>query len=924
MSSGENTNQLVGPRLIRPRIELYREGNVYGRIAAGQVTVHPKGIPGEELATSEAKTQDAVSLDRLDWNELDADWFAEQRTRNGLSGSLRPHTKPSSNAALLQLRADEVLVGPSEHAENKTSGENAKTLPSLLPTTEQGGLHLSRQRLLLRGRVVLQVGDAAIRADKMLLDMPRGNVSADGPVICRWGAYQNPPPPDGTEMAQMAAESSPSGGTLVAGHCSYDLERRRFVCDRVAGAVRIQRQDSAPDERRLQIREALPEITALGLELNRSLLRRLKDGEPAGIRGWSTRLEAAETQQSRHRSPGASKTDSISRWAPNKDSWGTSATTAAYDQEAAYLRIRAERMQLHLDAAHTRDWTAERLSLAEAIHFSERALYDNRLEWDPSGSQHPGVRLEARRAHWHSHRRQGSDLRLEGSVLHVNKRLALPVLRRSLDLGQSGLSTRALEQLLDQSRSMTQFAYDVERHGGAYLQWPLRADSWQVLGQVQVRATLDLVSRLAASIPFARRWMLRGSLEMLPQKKTPWNMDGELQLYLEQPPALVRGRRQTTWLPERWNSSITSRSGLAVPPAAQHDNGISSAGAVDVASTSRAHDGALGPQYRENLGTTTPPESYRTAADTRRARPGRFRAADWVGGYGRLAFDLSGGRSFLVSYRSQEAVFHSLLQFEPLTSLDAAPLLVTSNRPWTRLRKHWQVQGTIWQRKRVSFPDPHARVLERLHLVYERMQAPVLPTSTITLVTPSRMTAIEEDRVQRLALQYQVQVENLLYAGRRTRQQRTRPYVAGFAALDARFERTHWSMEREPWTLRGALVGGLRAQFGCFQQRLLDSTGFLFRVRQAFGIPSPLLHQHEGLATSLHVGFAQQLWGPVRLACERVWLYRSGFPTAISAKEMLVPLETNYVVEWQEPTFKMSVAWNAVRQQGHLRAAMTW
>ncbi|KAK4532349.1 hypothetical protein CCYA_CCYA11G3206 [Cyanidiococcus yangmingshanensis] len=927
MTSNETLKQHVGPRLIRPRIELYREGSVYGRIAAGQVTVYPQGIPKEELAQLQKQSSRIAGTERLEWNELDADWFAEQRTFGPSPGSPERGPRARSKPALLQLRADQVLVGPAEEASGQASGTEKENSSGSLALTERGGLNLSRQIVLLRGRVVLQAGDAAIRSNIMLLDMPRGNVWAAGPVICRWGAYQNPPPQEDAPVASMPPEWSPSGGTLVAERCSYDLERRSFVCDRVAGALRIQRHEGTRDDFLFRALSAADDITALGLPSDRSLSRRLKDGEPQGAGGWSARLEAGIGRQPQHSFASLADPDTPAQRAANKDT-SADASAAAYDHEAAHLRIRAERMQLRLDAARVREWIAERLSLAEAIHFSDRTLYDNQLEWDPSGPKHPGIRLEAKQARWRDRRRrlQGPDLRLERALLHLNKRLALPVLQRSLNLGQGGSLPLALEQLLSQGHNMTRFAYDVEKHGGAYLEWPLWTASWQGPADSQVRADVDLVSRLAASIPFTRRWMLRGSLEMLHLKAIPWNVDIAMQLDIEQPPAPARRMRPAPPQHPDDISSARDQSALTVSstPFGQGANGSISPGAMETDARQHTRNVESRPLYRETTMASILHDSNDSARDTGRAHRGQHRLDDYLGGHGHLKVDLSGGRSILVSFRSQEAAFHPLLQFEPLAGLDVAPWPVTRNRPWTRLRRHWQAQGTLWQRRRVSHPDPHARVLESVNVVYERMGAAVLPTTVASLAAPSSLAAVEDDRVQRLAFRYQVQVENLLYAGRRTRRQRTRPYVAGFAALDARLERTQWSRDREPWTLRGALVGGLRAQLGRFQQRVFDSTGLFFRVRQAFGVPSPLLHHYEGLPTSVHMGFVQQLLGPLRFACERVWLYRSGFTAAASAKEMLLPLETSYVVEWQQPTFKMSMGWNVERQQGHLRAVIAW
>jgi len=922
---------------VRPRIELFREGCPCGSIAAGQVQLYPQGLPAEALKTLETQTRDVANVDQLDWEALHADWFAAQRS-HGLRQKATNHRLPIPKHPLnLQFSADEVLVGPALEPVASTPETKSTRESTSSSTVEQDKLDLSRQQVILRGHAVLQVGDAAIRAPSMLLDMPRGIVQAAGPVICRWGAYQNPPlaAPSTSSVADapstsQAVDWSPHGGVLVGGRCTYDLEQRRLTCDRVAGALRIHRAVPDQEEHLLPALETFDEVTALGLPWGRSFFRRLKDSEPQGARGWQTRSRASnsayrQTAQTNIVQPEAAAAAAAAGSRPHEQDMQTLATMSTYDPEAAYLRLRAERVQLRLGPARLREWVADQPRLAEAIHFSERALYDARLEWDPSsGPKHPGAQLEASRLCWHDRPHQEPEMRIQRALLKVNKRLALPVLQRQLSLGQGGLSPAALDQLLDLGRSMTRFAYDVEQHGGFYLSWPLWTDSLQAPAGTRVHGQVDLLTRLAASIPFLRRWVLHASLALRNQRTSFGRIRAHVQFWLEQPSTSARSSGRIAVVAGSGEASDDDR---LVPAGAT----AGAAHPTEASSRLTAENPRQRQQMRQALVADAALAAARSSTSSRNSTELNVSAArrpalrDGLRSSGRVELLFGGSRSFQLSYHSDEVAFQPFLPLEVHATADEVTWPLPRSCPWTRLGRHWLARGTLWQRRRVSAPEPRARVLEGVHIGYERVDAAVLPSSALLSTVPARSVVRTDERVQRMVIQYGVQVESLLYAGRRTRAQRTRPYLASFAALDARLERTRCSFDQEPWTLRGALVGGLRAQFGCFQRRFLDATGFLIRVRQSFGVPSPLLYQYEAFPTSLHLGCGQQVWGPLRVAAERVWLYCSGYSSPLcAAKDSFVPLETNYVVEWQQPTFKIGMIWSAERHQGQVRASMTW
>eukprot|EP00166_Cyanidium_caldarium_P005658 ctg_701.g365 len=268
-------------------IYLHRNEKLYGVIVAPRVLVTVPHSQRRALLRSDRegyRLRERPAWTRVEDEWFERDWYPEWRRL------------PEKGRPRLHLRADEVITD-TEAIESRLSCADVDAMrheirrrqpdPSAHPDAISNML---QDVVLLRGNSALQIGDVAVRAPEMLLDVHRGSIITLGQSVLRWGAYQ---PPFPWSAAAVPVPDAPppakSGGVLVAHYCVFQMERGLFTCHRAAGSVRVVRPSAGGSE-------AGGAIDG-GRRAGASLVEVLKRGEPLGRRGWQSADEDAETPE---------------------------------------------------------------------------------------------------------------------------------------------------------------------------------------------------------------------------------------------------------------------------------------------------------------------------------------------------------------------------------------------------------------------------------------------------------------------------------------------------------------------------------------------------------------------------------------------------------------------------------------------------
>ncbi|KAK4534457.1 hypothetical protein CDCA_CDCA02G0482 [Cyanidium caldarium] len=859
-------------------IYLHRNEKLYGVIVAPRVLVTVPHSQRRALLRSDRegyRLRERPAWTRVEDEWFERDWYPEWRRL------------PEKGRPRLHLRADEVITD-TEAIESRLSCADVDAMrheirrrqpdPSAHPDAISNML---QDVVLLRGNSALQIGDVAVRAPEMLLDVHRGSIITLGQSVLRWGAYQ---PPFPWSAAAVPVPDAPppakSGGVLVAHYCVFQMERGLFTCHRAAGSVRVVRPSAGGSE-------AGGAIDG-GRRAGASLVEVLKRGEPLGRRGWQSADEDAETPETPS-IEAETETAAMdgSTAAPTSVDGTPAPSVSLYDPEAAYLRLRSRQFAILVYDDRFRAWRARQARLSDQQHFTVPATYDYEVERDPT----PCLELQADTVTvmgGDAGERLGQELQLKHGTFLVNDRLVVPVLTRRMPL--------FADRLIDGNEAdgavmstATAVGYDVSEHGGAFLKLPLMPAVSTLGGRLRTEvATLVRIARnmptlqraaLAAAAVFTTRdASFTVAFDALLKPEPVRGTDG-------QPLSMGSGRAGDG------DAGVERRSSAAESPYG---------GPAEPPSTSAG----------ESAGGGTIPRCTRARLSVTKTWPrGR-----------RLSFERT----------LNERLFNPTLLALP-RGHDSSSAAGDTTRAWKLVPRRWTLQLTLLDRTRVARADQHVRIRERACLRYERLVAQC--DRAYALLEPQRqLRPIPFEAATRRSLQYTVDMESLLYTGEASPRARLRPYVAAFGVLDAGLERVAFRDDAEPWTLRGALSGGLRGQLGRWRRAVLDYTGFSVSLRQAFGTPSPLLHLQEVLPTTLHAGVLQQLFGPVRVAWERRWIlgrppvtapmYGRGGGAAL--KSTLIPIDTRLTVDMQRESFQVRASYHVERRDARVSARVTW